>query len=90
MSDVNHQFLEHVLEIIGYSGDRASYVKRFLELCKKRAASSPTATTTDGYVHALEEVTRDLFERQIQAVIPHLSEAQKQELGQFLASWRNV
>lgn len=79
MSDNHEQILSHILEIIGYEGDRTLFVRDFFEACKAKAMS------TEAFQTALETSTAGLFEDYLMTIIPALTTEEKSELTAYLA-----
>lgn len=89
MRGKQHEIIEHILDIIGYEGDKAAFSERFVQTCVAKAAAV-VPIENPGFADELSKATTALFEDYLRTIIPALLPAEKEELKTYLASLQPV
>ena len=76
-------FIEKILEIIGYGGNRADYAKSFIEACIKKAQ----VLSPDDYTKGLHQATQEMLTDLLAISSEHLTPEKKEELKKHLESF---
>jgi len=76
-------FIEKMLEIIGYGGNRADYAKSFIEACIKKAH----VISPNDYSKGLHQATQEMVTDLLTIASRHLTPEQKEELKKHLETF---
>lgn len=80
MDDPKKSILK-ILEIIDYKKDREKFAQGLLDAIFKKAVSS------EEYQKAVEKATGEIIERYLKAILPTLSEDQKNQIEKYFTSF---